>query len=119
MAEDPIITFSETLSLVLILVAFAIYLRLAFKAKSLGNFRFQLSVFLLIWVISEIPHIGETLGFLPATSYEDTGLLLHAASMATFAFFVGWKSLSFLTIHPPLTSSTSPPLPKSVKRFEA
>lgn len=106
MASDPTITMFETLNLVLILIAFAIFARLAFKGKSLGNFRFQLSIFLLIWVISEIPHIAESIGFLSATGYEETGLYLHAASMAVFAIFVGWRSLRFLSFHPPTPITT-------------
>jgi hypothetical protein len=106
MASDPIIAMFETFNLVLILVAFVIFARLAFKGKSLGSFRFQLSIFLLIWVISEIPHIAESIGFLAATGYEDTGLYLHAASMAVFALFVGWRSLRFLSANPPAPITT-------------
>jgi hypothetical protein len=106
MASEPIIAMFETFNLVLILVAFVIFARLAFKGKSLGSFRFQLSIFLLIWVISEIPHIAESIGFLAATGYEDTGLYLHAASMAVFALFVGWRSLRFLSAHPPTPITT-------------
>ena len=106
MATDPIITMFETLNLVLILIAFAIFSRLAIKGKSLGSFRFQLSIFLLIWVISEIPQIGESIGLLTAGGYDDTGLYLHAASMAVFATFVGWRSLRFLSFHPPAPTST-------------
>lgn len=96
-----IIDVFEIFSLILILVAFAIFARLAIKGQSLGSFRFQLSIFLLIWVLSEIPHISETLGLLSTASYSDIGLYLHATSMAVFALFVGWKSLKFITIHPP------------------
>lgn len=106
MANDPIIAMFETFDLVLILVAFAIFARLALKGKSLGSFRFQLSIFLLIWVISEIPHIAESIGFLAVTGYEDTGLYLHAASMAVFAIFVGLRSLRFLSFHPPAPINT-------------
>ena len=106
MTDDPIITVFETFNLLLILLAFAIFTRLTFKGKSIGNFRLQLSIFLIIWVISEIPHIAESLGLLETTSYEDTGLYLHAVSMATFALFVGWRSLKFLTLHPPPSLST-------------
>jgi hypothetical protein len=115
-ATDPIITTFETLNLVLILIAFAIFTRLAFKGKSLGGFRFQLSIFLLIWVISEIPHIGESIGLLAATGYEDTGLYLHAASMAVFAIFVGWRSLTFLSFHPtpPANTISLPTAPPKV-----
>jgi len=106
MASDPIIAMFETFNLVLILIAFAIFARLGFKGKSLGSFRFQLSIFLLIWVISEIPHIAESIGFLAATGYEDTGLYLHAASMAVFAIFVGWRSFRFLSYNPPAPITT-------------
>ena len=106
MATDPTITLFETFNLVLILIAFAIFARLAFKGKSLGSFRFQLSIFLLIWVFAEIPHIGESLGWIATAGYEDTGLYLHAASMAVFALFVGWRSLKFLSFHPPTPTST-------------
>ena len=106
METDPIITMFETFNLVLILIAFAIFTRLAFKGKSLGNFRFQLSIFLLIWVNSEIPHIGESIGLLTVGAYEDTGLYLHAVSMAAFAMFVGWRSLKFLSFQPPAPVST-------------
>jgi hypothetical protein len=106
MAQDPIIMMFETLNLFLILAAFAIFLRLAVKGRSLGSFRFQLSTFLLIWVISEIPHIAESIGILAIGSYEDIGLYLHAASMAVFAIFVGWRSLRFLSFHPPSPTTT-------------
>ena len=117
MAVDPTISIFETFNLVLILIAFVIFARLAFKGKSLGNFRFQLSIFLLIWVISEIPHIAESIGILTVGSYEDTGLYLHAASMAVFAMFVGWRSLRFLSFHPPAITTVSLPTdtPKVIK----
>ncbi len=113
-----VIDVFEIFGLVLILVAFAIFTRLAFKAKSLGSFRFQLSIFLLIWALSEIPHVGETLGLVSVASYSDLGLYLHATSMAVFALFVGWRSLKFITMHPiPPTGAVSVPTepPKRLK----
>ena len=93
-------TLFETINLVLILFAFAVFIRLALKGKSLGSFRFQLSIFLLIWVISEIPHIAGSLGLIATTGYQDIGLYLHAASMGVFALFVGWRSIKIATLHP-------------------
>src|SRR6266508_3751461 len=110
MTSDPVVSIFESLDLVLILLAFAVFARLAIKGKNIGGFRFQLSIFLLIWVVSEIPHIAETLGFLATAGYEDTGLYLHATSMALFALFVGWRSLKFLTFKqlPPITGASLP-----------
>jgi len=114
--EFDIIDLFETFSLVMILMAFAIFARLAIKGKSLGSFRFQLSIFLLIWVLSEIPHIGETLGLLSTASYSDLGLYLHALSMGVFALFIGWRSLKFITPHPipPTGAVTVPTKPPKV-----
>ncbi len=118
MADDPIIVVFETFNLALILVTFAIFTRLMFKGKSLGNFRFQLSIFLLIWVISEIPHIAESVGLIVTTSYEEIGLYLHALSMGVFALFVGWRSIKFVRVHPtPPAGALSVPTepPKGIK----
>src|SRR2546427_10397264 len=101
MASDPIIAMFETFNLVLILIAFAIFTRLAFKGKSLGSFRFQLSIFLLIWVISEVPHIGESIGLLTAGGGKDTGLYLHPSSIAGFSMLVGPEALQCLSFPPP------------------
>src|SRR5438094_10184841 len=99
MATD-IVGIFETFNLVMILVAFAVFARLAFKGKSLGKFRFQLSIFLLIWVLSEIPHISLSLALVATAGYEDLGLYLHALSLGAVALFVGWRSIDFAPLHP-------------------
>src|SRR5437879_8138191 len=97
MALDDVIAIFETFNLVMILVAFAVFARLAFKGKSLGKFRFQLSIFLLIWVLSEIPHIAGSLGLVATAGYEDFGLYLHALSMGVFGRLVVWWSIKLAT----------------------
>ncbi len=114
MAEDPLVQAMETFTLVGVLVAFLIFTRLAVKAKSLGSFRFQLSIFILIWVVAELPHIAGTLGLISIGGYETFGLAFHMLSMTAFALFVGARSYNLLrmrTIAPPLPS-TQQVLPK-------
>lgn len=115
MAEDLIILLSETFTLIAVLFAFIIFARLAIKATNLGSFRFQLSIFLLVWVVSELPHIADSLGLISISEYDPFGLTLHAASMALFAFFVGFKSYHFFTTRPPTTKVASP-LPSTPAR---
>src|SRR5881628_2568918 len=100
MTVDVLAIF-ETFNLIFIQFAFAIFTPTAFKGKSLCNFRLQLALFLLIWVMSERPHIAESLGLIAIAGYQDAGLYLHAFSMVVFALFVGWRSLKFATFHPP------------------
>lgn len=106
MAIDPIIETAEIFTSVMIVLSAIVFSRLAFKSKSLGSFQFQLSIFVLVWVIAELPHIGSTLGLLNDTSYATFGITFHFISMAAFAFFVGIRSIQFL--HPHQTPPSSP-----------
>lgn len=83
----------------MIILSAIIFTRLAFKSKSFGSFQFQLSLFVLLWVIAELPHIASTLGMINDTSFELIGVTFHFISMAAFALFVGIRSLQFLYPH--------------------
>ena len=96
MPDDPLIQAMETFSLLGVLLAFILFTRLAVKAKSLGSFRFRLSLFMLIWVLAEAPHIANTLGLISAVGYETYGLTFHMLSMMAFALLMGAKSIAFL-----------------------
>ncbi|TMI44129.1 hypothetical protein E6H23_01515 [Candidatus Bathyarchaeota archaeon] len=99
MEADPVLLIAEVYSFIGIVLAAFIFTRLAIKARSIGNFRFQLSIFILIWVAAEIPHVLDSLGLIDLSSYLTIGLMLHLVSMIMFAVFVGLRSLRFL--HPP------------------
>ena len=99
----------ETFTLIGVLVATVIFARLALKAKSVGSFRFQLSIFILIWSAAEIPHTAETLGIIGEESLDVYGFAFHMASMFAFAIFVGARTLSFMR------AQRLPSLPKPVK----
>lgn len=113
MAEELLIEAFETYSLIMVLLSFAVFTWLGVKAKSIGSFRLQLSIFMLIWAVSEIPHIAETLNLFSTAGYEMLGLTLHLISMAAFSFFIGIRSYGFLRIQPPTISTTTqqPPMP--------
>ena len=102
-------TIAETFTLIGILVSGIIFTRLALKSKSLASFRFQLSIFMLVWVGSEIPHVLQTLGFLGTGSYDDLGLTFHMVSMGIFAVFVGSRSANFLRVKSPVQPLSRPP----------
>jgi len=100
---------AETFTLVGVLLAAIIFGRLAVKAPSIGSFRFQLSIFILIWVTAEVPHIAETIGVIAVGSFDLFGLAVHMVSMAAFAFFVGVRSYVFLRVKP---VQPIPPMPR-------
>jgi len=112
MAEDPLVFAMEFFTFLGILVAAGIFGRMAVKAKSIGSFRFQLSVFILIWAVAEILYVGQDLGWLNAPSLDTLGLGFHFASMAAFAVFVGTRSFKFLKVKPtPLPPPPVKPVP--------
>jgi hypothetical protein len=104
----------EMFTLVGIIAAAVIFSRLALKGKSLGSFRFQLSIFILIWVAAELPHVAATLGYISDTDYATFGLFIHMISMAAFAAFVGVKSLDYFKQAPlPPSASMAPAISTS------
>ena len=104
-----IATVMELFTLAGIMVSGVIFARLAIKAKSIGSFRFQLSLFMLVWVVSEVPHVLQTLGLIDATPYDTFGLAAHMTSMAIFAIFVGIRSANFVRVKPLPIAATKPP----------
>ena len=105
------VTVMELFTLGGIMVSGVVFVRLAIKAKSIGSFRFQLSLFMLVWVASEIPHVLQTLGLIDSTIYDTYGLAAHMTSMAIFAVFVGLRSANFARVKPlPIAATKTPPL---------
>jgi hypothetical protein len=109
LADDPIVLAAELFTSIVIVLATIVFARLAVKSRSLGSLRFQLSIFILIWVAAELPHIAGSLGIIDETSYQTLGLTFHFLSMAAFALFVGARSFQFLAGHskPPSFPATS------------
>ena len=99
MADDPIVFAAELFTSIGVVLAAIIFARLAVKSKSLRSLQLQLSIFILIWVAAELPHIASTLSIIDETSYQTLGLAFHFTSMAAFAIFVGARSFQFLGVH--------------------
>ena len=100
MIEDSIVQVMELFTLAGVLAATVIFTTFAVKSKSIGSFKFQLSIFMLVWAAAEIPHIAETLGLIVVGSFDEIGLEIHMISMAIFAIFVGSRSIKFLKEKP-------------------
>jgi hypothetical protein len=97
---DFLIQPMQIFTFLAIVAAGLIFTRLALTKKSLGSFRFQLSLFILIWVAAELPNVAANLGLITAGNYADLGLGLHMLSMAAFAIFVGARSFTYLRTKP-------------------
>lgn len=65
---------SEVLTIILLFIALSIFAVLTYKARSIKTFQFQLSIFILIWIIGELVDI--------AFEYEYTERLLYNLELA-------------------------------------
>lgn len=96
MTEPLVVQIAETLSLILVLISFAILTRLAIRTKTLRSLQTQFFIFSLILVISEIPRILETLELIDITPYQLPGLTAHTISMIALGSFVIYRAYRFL-----------------------
>jgi len=77
-----------------LIFAFILYLYLALKAKSYRSLEFQLSIFLIVWIIAEALRVMEYMGFIGENqNLSLAGLIVHTISMVLFAFFVSYRFL--------------------------
>lgn len=101
--EEIVVYVAEVISLVLVLVAFAIFTILAFRARTIRSLEFQVFLFALVLTVSEVPKILDTLGIIKLESeYGGSdpigaiGLPLHTLSMVILGAFILYRASQFL-----------------------
>ncbi len=95
MAEGPIFAV-ETVILVGVIIALILLIRMVLKAKTLRSMQSQLSIFLTLWAVSEIPRYMDTIGLLDLSSIRIYGLAVHTVSMVLFELFIVYRFLMFV-----------------------
>jgi hypothetical protein len=91
MAEDSAVAliYNGGLTLMLLVIALGIFVWLTVKSKSLKSFQFQISLFIVIWIIGELADLlqgRQIIGVLPLPSYsQETGLYIHVLAMGLFS----------------------------------
>lgn len=94
--SEVIIELMENVTLVGAILAFIIFAVLAARSKTVRSFQFQLSLFMLVWVVGEAPHLLDTLEVIDVSPYGPLGLSIHSAAMVLFAFFILYRARRFL-----------------------
>jgi len=76
----------SNMTIILLLVALGIFLYLIVRSMNIRNFQFQMSIFLIIWILGEITGSLQDSGIviLPALQ-GDIGLEIHTFSMIFFS----------------------------------
>jgi hypothetical protein len=86
MTEDVLFTSSLTNpTLVLLVIALGIFAWLTARSRNIKNFQFQISIFIVIWIVGEVvDFLGEE-GFVEVFSTSEIGIYVHVLAMAMFS----------------------------------
>jgi hypothetical protein len=85
MAETSFIPHEVIVAL--LLIALGIFAIVAIKARNIRSFQFQISIFIIVWIVGEMVDVLQDLGTL-AVFNEDFGMQIHLASMVFFSVMI-------------------------------
>lgn len=89
MTESAMLLLINNTTLILLSIAIIIFSLLAAKSKNIiRSFQFQISIFIIIWIIGEIADVLEEDGIIDIPAVENVGLEIHLASMAFFSLML-------------------------------
>jgi len=103
--------FAEVLSheviLVLLSSALAIFGVIALKSRKIASFQFQISIFILIWIVGELADLLQDLGLL-MTINDELGMQVHLLSMIFFSIMIWIRFLYSRRKHRKIVDSPPP-----------
>lgn len=73
------------LTLVLLVIALGIFVWLTARSRNIKSFQFQISMFILIWIIGEIVDLLGEEGVVVLFSTSEIGIYVHTLAMAMFS----------------------------------
>jgi bacteriorhodopsin len=88
MIEDIVFSSFGSLTLILLVVALGIFAWLTARSRNIKSFQFQISVFILIWIIAEIIDLLGEEGVIELFSTSDIGMYVHVLAMAMFSAMI-------------------------------
>jgi hypothetical protein len=75
---------TDGVTLILLLIALGIFLWLAIKSKNVKNFQFQISIFIVIWLLGDLVDVLRNNQIVTFSAVQDIGLRIHLISMIFF-----------------------------------
>ena len=86
--EDSISTVGDIVLIALLSAALVIFGWLAASSKSIKKFQFQLSIFLIIWIIGEMVDLFLTGKLATVSNFEYAGMQIHLGAMVFFCAMI-------------------------------
>ncbi|MFZ0895544.1 MAG: hypothetical protein WAZ77_13690 [Candidatus Nitrosopolaris sp.] len=82
----------SNITVILLLIALGIFVWLAARSKSVRSFQFQMSIFLVVWILGEIAGSLQDSGIIVFTALQgDIGLEIHTVSMVFFSIMLWFR----------------------------
>jgi hypothetical protein len=82
----------SNITVILLLIALGIFVWLAARSKSVRSFQFQMSIFLVVWILGEIAGSLQDTGIIVFTALQgDIGLEIHVVSMVFFSIMLWFR----------------------------
>jgi len=82
----------SNITLILLLVALGIFVWLAARSKKIRSFQFQMSIFLIVWILGEITGSLQDSGVVIFPVLQgDIGLEIHTVSMVFFSIMLWFR----------------------------
>jgi len=79
----------SNITVILLLAALGIFVWLVARSKSIRSFQFQMSIFLVVWILGEIAGSLQDSGIIVFTALQgDIGLEIHTVSMVFFSIML-------------------------------
>jgi sterol desaturase/sphingolipid hydroxylase (fatty acid hydroxylase superfamily) len=89
MMISPVLDFINNSTLYLLFAGLGIFIWLAWRSHSIKSFQFQISMFLLIWIVGEFVTTLHEIGlFNFPYEFHDLGMQIHLVSMILFASII-------------------------------
>jgi hypothetical protein len=91
MALNPgiFLLFMNNITIILLLIALGIFVWQAARSKSIRSFQFQISIFLVVWILGEIVGNLEDNGIIVFPALQgNIGLEIHVVSMVLFGLML-------------------------------
>ena len=91
MALNPgiFLLFMNNITIILLLIALAIFVWQVSRSKSIRSFQFQISIFLVVWILGEIVGNLEDNGIIVFRVLQgNIGLEIHVVSMVLFSLML-------------------------------
>jgi len=85
---NDVLLFLENSVIFLLLISLALFSWSAINAKSLRKFEFQISIFIVIWIVGEIIRFLHEENIFTLFGMHDAGTLLHTIGMVFFSLML-------------------------------